>query len=115
MRGFFRLWIVLALVVVPGFALWQFHELEETWDSLDQTRVQICVSREGEPDFDVDKCIGPARTVFEHERTSPGSYWSTALGLSFAAYLILTGILIGIFYVSRWVVRGFSPHRKANL
>ena len=114
-RGFFRLWIVLAFVFVPGLALWQFNELEETWNSLDRTRIQICVSREGETNFDVDKCIGPAKTVFDHENTSPGSYWIRALGFSVVAYLILTGVVIGIFYVSRWVVRGFVPHRKTNL
>jgi hypothetical protein len=116
MKGFFRLWIVLAFVVVPGLALWQFHKLDETWNRLDQMTIHICVSREGEPNFDVDECIAPAKkTVFQHENTTPGTYWGKMLGFSFAAYLTLTGMVIGIFYVFRWVVRGFATSPKSGL
>jgi hypothetical protein len=115
MKGFFRLWIVFAFAVVPGLAIWQFHRLDETWSRLDQMSIHICVSREGEPNFDVDQCIGPAKTVFQHENITPGAYWGQALGFSFAAYLVLTGIMIGVFYVFRWVIRGFASSRKSDL
>ena len=114
MKGLFRLWVVLAFVIVPGLSLWQFHKAEETWGRFDEMNIRICVSREGEPNFDVDKCIGPAKTVFEHENTTPAVYWGEALGFSFVTYLILTGIAAAIFYVSRWVISGFDQKRKSN-
>jgi hypothetical protein len=31
-----------------------------------------------------------------------------ALGYSFVADLILTGLIVGLFFVVRWVLRGFK-------
>jgi hypothetical protein len=117
-RGWLRLWIVATLVGVPGFAFWQVNDSMRTWDSLDKMAIDSCVAREGTPNFDVDKCAheaGVGKTMFEHEGTTPGRYWSEALGVGLLFDLVLTGLVVGAFLVIRWVVRGFKDDgRPAN-
>ena len=114
-RGLFRLWVVLTAIFVPGLAFWAVNDNMNTWSELDKISIQTCVSQEGSPNFNVDKCVhdaGADQTMFQHEHTNPGLYWGEALGFSFLVDLILTALVIGTFLVGRWVVRGFKAEPK---
>jgi len=82
-----------------------------TWDRLDSISIEACVNQEGSPNFNVDKCIsdaGAGQTAFQHEHTTAGAYWAEAIGIAFVLDLVLPVLLIGAFFVVRWVVRGFK-------
>lgn len=109
-RGLVRLWIVTSALFIPAVAFWMVNDSAKTWADLDRWAIQTCVSEEGSPNFNVDKCIhdaGADQTVFEHEHTAPGRYWGEALGIGFLLDLVITALFIGAFLVIRWVVRGF--------
>ena len=114
-RGLFRLWVVFTVLFVPGLAFWGVNDNMDTWARLDKMAIDTCVSQEGRPGFDVDQCVhdaGADQTMFQHEHTTPGRYWAGALGISFVTDLIITALLVGAFFVGRWVVRGFRPEPK---
>lgn len=114
-RGLFRLWVVLTALFVPGLAFWAVNDSMNTWARIDKASVDLCVNQEGQPNFNVDKCVhdfGADQTMFQHEHTTPSRYWGMAMGFAFLADLIITALLVGAFLVGRWVVRGFKAELK---
>jgi hypothetical protein len=109
-RGLIRLWIVATAIFVPAVALWMVNDSIDTWEELDKISIQTCVNREGEQNFNVDECVhaaGADQTAFQHEHTTAGAYWAEALGIAFLFDLMITALLVGAFFVGRWVIRGF--------
>jgi hypothetical protein len=106
------LWVVLTVIFVPGLAFWAVNDSMNTWARIDRITIEQCVNAEtADPRTDATACVhsrGADQDLFEHEHTTPGAYWGKALAFSFAADLIATGLLIGLFLVGRWVVRGFK-------
>jgi hypothetical protein len=111
-RGLIRLWVVASAVFVPGVALWAVNDSMDTWARIDRMTIERCVNEEtADPRTDATKCVhreGADQDIYAHEYTSPGRYWSEALGFSFLFDLIITALLVGAFLVGRWVVRGFK-------
>ncbi len=109
-RGLIRLWIVVTAIFVPVAAFLMVNDLINTWERLDKVSIELCVNEEGRANFNVDKCIhdaGAYQAAFQHEHTTAGAYWAEALGIALVLDLVLTTLLIGTFFVVRWVIRGF--------
>lgn len=110
-RGVFRLWVVLTALFVPALAFWAVNDNMNTWERLDRITIEQCVNQEtADPRTDALACAhkrGADQTMFQHEHTTPGRYWGEALGFALVADLMLTALVVGAFFVGRWVVRGF--------
>lgn len=110
-QGVFRLWVVLTLIFVPAFAIWQFNDAQKSLEFSNGLAAKTCSDQEDRlPNFDYSKCLMQnVKTVFDVEQTTPRAYWGKAFGISFAVDLILTALLLGVYFVGRWVFRGFKP------
>ena len=115
-RGLVRLWVVASALLVPGLALWAVNDNINTWGRIDRMTIQECVNEEtADPRTDATACVhkrGADQDMFRHEHTTPGAYWGEALGFAFLFDLFLTAVLVGVFFVGRWVVRGFKAEPK---
>jgi hypothetical protein len=112
MKGWFRLWVVVSLIAVPAFAIWQVHEWELVWEHLNANTVRVCVDAEttlaSHPDaLQCAHNMGADKTAFAQEHTTPAAVWSEALGFGLLFDLVLTGMLAAAFAAFRWVSRGF--------
>jgi len=109
--GLIRLWIVLTVIWVAFGLIRATNDLVETWAATDGVTREICMGEYGHmPEETLDQCaerLGANKSPFEHERTTVLKKWMQAAAISFAIDLAITAILVGIFYVVRWVVRGF--------
>ena len=110
-RGLFRLWVVATAILVPATAFWMVSDFINTWGEIDRNTIELCVNSEGPPPKeDATHCVhrmGADQTAFQHEHTTAGAYWGEALGIAFLFDLVITALLVGAFFVGRWVVRGF--------
>ena len=116
-RGWVRLWIVATAIGVPAAAEWNFQNEEATWAAIEKPMIQLCVDQEfnspSHPDaLECGHKSGADKTVFEHEGMTPARFWSQTLGIFFALDLVLTALLVGAFYVIRWIVRGFKDDER---
>lgn len=115
-KGLIRLWVVLSVIWTVGAATWATNDLFKTWATLDQATFSLCNSEFGhKPDETVVQCAerqGANLSAFEHEHISAGQWWAQALGFAFLFDLFVTALLIGVFYVVRWVWRGFRPNSE---
>jgi hypothetical protein len=106
------LWVVLTAFFVPALALWAVNDNMKTWQRLDRITIEQCVNEEtADRRTDALLCAhkrGADQTMFQHEHTTSGRYWGEALGFAFIADLMLTALVVGAFFVGRWVVRGFK-------
>jgi hypothetical protein len=112
MKGIVRLWVVLAAVFVITISALDFRQKEQFWNAWMDSTIKTCVdiewSKPNHPDaLECGKRQGTMETVFQHEGTTPGRYWSTTLAWAFVGYLVLTLIVSGLFLIGRWVWRGF--------
>ena len=112
--GWFRIWLVLTVLGVPAATLWMTQKQFNTWDDIDKATIHSCVdaewARPNHPDaLECTRQAGAYKTVFEREHTTPFRYWSTGLGVTFLADLVITGLIVFLAAVVRWVVRGFRP------
>lgn len=81
------------------------------WAAVDQYKIQQCDKWLSGWPSEHKKCVqesGADQTMFQQQGTTPVRYWSDTLGFYFMADLILTALLVGVFFVVRWVVRGFK-------
>jgi|GEM_PF-3865897 hypothetical protein len=111
-RGWFRLWIVITAIFVPAMAVWMEIDDQATWNQIEHPVVSMCVDQELNLPTHPDglKCIhqhGADQTIFQEEHITPAAYWARALGIAFVLDVLVTGLLLGIFVVARWVARGF--------
>lgn len=110
-KGLIRLWIVLSVFWTVGWSFYAFAELARGWAAADKISYEICFDstmREGNETS--DQCLdreGVKKSIFEREHTTALVWWSEALGISFVMDLVLTVLLVGLFYVVRWIARGF--------
>src|SRR4051812_23261727 len=98
-RGLIRLWLVATAICVPGLAFWATSQNMHTWNEMDRATVNLCVDKQlqlsSHPDaIDCARKAGAYRTMFEHEHTTPGVWWSEALGIAFAVDLVVTALLV---------------------
>jgi len=115
-KGWVRLWIVLTLLGVPLVSELQFQSESETWNDLDKITIEQCVNQEfnnpSHPDaLECGRKLGVYKTFFERENIKPALYWAESLGFSFLIDCFLTALIIGVFLVARWVLRGFATAR----
>lgn len=112
-KGLVRLWIVVSVIWTVGAAMWATTDLIKTWATLNQATFSLCNSEFGhKANETVAQCAareGANLSAFEHEHMSVGSWWAQAPGYAFLFDLFVTALLIGVFYVCRWVWRGFRP------
>jgi hypothetical protein len=112
-KGWFRLWICLTLIGVPLSSALQLHSESQFWESLDRSTIKQCVDEElsGPSHEDALICAhrrGADRTFFQHENITPAAYWAQSLGLFTLLDCVLTAVIVGLFFVVRWVVEGFK-------
>jgi hypothetical protein len=112
--GWFRLWLVLTVVGVPALSWWQFQHDYGQMEELNRGIVKTCVDVEYDSPRHPDstECLrrmGADKTYFERNNITPGRYWRMSLAVSLAIDLVLTGLIVALALVLRWVVRGFRP------
>ncbi len=110
--GWLRLWIVVTVIGVPIAALEGFQSESAFWVNMDKVDIKMCVDAEADLSTHPDalKCahtVGADQTYFQHEHVAPLTYWSERLVLYFILDCILTALLVGAYFVVRWVVNGF--------
>jgi len=111
-KGLIRLWIVLSVIWTVGWSVYMFHSWTTEWANVDSMAFRNCSDPYGlQPGQTLAQCLDAAGVnvnYFEREHTTALAWWSEALGASFLADILATALLVGLFYVARWVVRGFS-------
>ncbi len=116
-KGLLRLWIVLSVIWTAGAAMWATSDLIKTWATLNQATFSLCNSEFGHKASEtVSQCAarqGANLSAFEHEGISAGQWWAQALGYAFLIDIVVTALLVGVFYVCRWVWRGFRPTKES--
>ena len=115
-KGWFRLWIVLATIGTLAIAESSFLYMSRTWDRVDEATAKRCVDEEfnlpSHPDsFKCGLVNGHAPTVWDHENTTSGRWWPTVLGASFFIVLVITGLLLAVAAIIKWIGRGFKNQR----
>lgn len=109
-RGVWRLWIVTAAIWTVTWAVVITGHTMRNWSDIDQLAYANCQGQTYDQVWTYDKCIergGIGQSLYERENTTAFAWWAEALAYSFVAYCILTFLVAGVFYVCRWVVRGF--------
>ncbi len=91
-RGWFRLWVVASLLVVPVIAFTIARSDMATWERLNASADQICADQEANlathPDaLRCEHMMGSDQTVFQREHTTPALYRGEALLVGFVADL----------------------------
>ena len=114
LKGWFRLWVVLSVVFVTCGSIWSTSESQKTWALIDESIMKTCVdtelSKPGVPDaFGCAKRQGAYQSIYVREGTTPLKWWAQVTGLWLIADLLLTAVLLGVFFAVRWVWRGFRP------
>jgi hypothetical protein len=112
-KGWFRLWVCLTLIAVPLSAALQFRSQSQFWERLDRSTIKECVTEElsGPSHEDALVCAhrrGADKTFFQHENITPATYWAQGLGIFTLLDCVLTALIVGLFFVVRWVVKGFK-------
>ena len=116
-RGWFRLWVVVSVFAVPAGAVWITSFDRQAWQQQFELHWKLCDQIHADLHQSMEQCIheyGADKDIYQQANTTAPRYWGIALGASLVLDLLLTGLLVGAFYVVRWVARGFRDDKPTS-